>query len=265
MEASSFSLLITPRHRPCLSSLLPRRRKPLHLRTSRNNEDHHQSIVDKNTVTLRKRITEIKALDRAEECVELEKDYYYKFYHSDVCEILGLLQFHMMSREPSMGIGLTLTLRLIIPTSVLVMLLHLMDAAKENRPAPPQSQRKSSRSSIHHLASTRRRRTIVFASQRRGFGSEYGGWLVDENMVVLRKRLHEMRMMTERNKEPRRLDWSEWEKKYEERYKRCVYEVVGLVQNVLMNSRPSLAAGMLFMFLFSVPISLALIMIHLFS
>ncbi|KAH7682644.1 hypothetical protein IHE45_05G135000 [Dioscorea alata] len=81
-------------------------------------------------VALRRRIKEVKALDRTEECVELEKDYCYKLYDSDVCEILGWLQVHMISSEPSMRIGITLMLRLNVPTSVLVIMLYLMDAAK---------------------------------------------------------------------------------------------------------------------------------------
>lgn len=133
MEVSSFSPLITlqPRPRPHLSGRLSRQRKPLRIHASRNNEEEdYQNIVDKNMVTLRRRITEVKALDRTEECVELEKDYCYKLYDSDVCEILGWLQVHMISSEPSMGIGITLMLRLNVPTSVLVIMLHLMDAAK---------------------------------------------------------------------------------------------------------------------------------------
>ncbi|XP_010554428.1 PREDICTED: uncharacterized protein LOC104824149 [Tarenaya hassleriana] len=84
-----------------------------------------------------------------------------------------------------------------------------------------------------------------------------GGRVVDENMIVLRKRIHEMKMM-ERNYEPPS-DWMDWEKRFYSSYDSFVCDSVGLLQTFLMNSRPSVAFGTLFLLLISVPISSAVV------
>ncbi|RWR85562.1 hypothetical protein CKAN_01443300 [Cinnamomum micranthum f. kanehirae] len=96
-------------------------------------------------------------------------------------------------------------------------------------------------------------------------GYDRGDWnygrSVDEEMIVLRKRIHEMRM-TERNYEPP-LEWMDWEKRYYAHYDADICEAVGLLQNLLMNSRPSLAIGMVVLVALSVPTSVFMVLLHL--
>ncbi|KAJ4951262.1 hypothetical protein NE237_028094 [Protea cynaroides] len=71
----------------------------------------------------------------------------------------------------------------------------------------------------------------VFATRRDGYNWGFDGRLVDESMIVLRRRIHKMKMV-ERNYEP--LDhWMEWERTH------------GMLLSQLMNTWPSLALGML--------------------
>ncbi|RZC61341.1 hypothetical protein C5167_023103 [Papaver somniferum] len=91
----------------------------------------------------------------------------------------------------------------------------------------------------------------------------YGGRLVDENMIVLRKRIHETKMI-ERNYEPPS-DWMDWEKKYYTSYDANICSVVGVLQDKLMNMRPSVALGTIAIVTLSVPVSTAMIGFHLFQ
>ncbi|KAI3889781.1 hypothetical protein MKX03_033819 [Papaver bracteatum] len=91
----------------------------------------------------------------------------------------------------------------------------------------------------------------------------YGGRLVDENMIVLRKRIHETKMI-ERNYEPPS-DWMDWEKKYYTSYDVSICSVVGVLQAKLMNMRPSVALGTIAIVTLSVPVSTAMIGFHLFQ
>lgn len=81
--------------------------------------------------------------------------------------------------------------------------------------------------------------------------------LVDENMIVLRKRIHEMKMI-ERNYEPPE-NWMEWEKKYYTGYDSYICEAMGVLQAQLMNTRPSFALGVLALIALSVPTSAAVL------
>lgn len=80
-----------------------------------------------------------------------------------------------------------------------------------------------------------------------------GGRLVDENMIVLRKRIHEMKMV-ERNYEPPS-HWMDWEKRLYNSYDSVICDSVGHLQSFLMNSRPTVAIAMLLLLLISVPVS----------
>ncbi|KFK33348.1 hypothetical protein AALP_AA5G002400 [Arabis alpina] len=80
-----------------------------------------------------------------------------------------------------------------------------------------------------------------------------GGRLVDENMIVLRKRIHEMKMV-ERNYEPPS-HWMDWEKRFYNTYDSIICDSVGLLQSFLMNSRPTVAIATLLLLLISVPVS----------
>lgn len=106
--------------------------------------------------------------------------------------------------------------------------------------------------------------TKVLASRREAHDRSHGGGrggLVDENMIVLRKRIHETRMM-ERNYEPPS-DWMEWEKHWYTRYDSVICEAMGFLQSQLMDTRPSLALGMVVLIGLSVPTSMAVIFLHL--
>ncbi|ESQ35304.1 hypothetical protein EUTSA_v10009026mg [Eutrema salsugineum] len=112
----------------------------------------------------------------------------------------------------------------------------------------------------HPLLSSQR---IATGTKRRkqttvcGYGNYYyrGGRVVDENMVVLRKRIHEMKMV-ERNYEPPS-HWMHWEKRFYCNYDATICDALSLLQTFLMNSRPSVAFGTLLLLLVSVPVSTA--------
>ena len=72
------------------------------------------------------------------------------------------------------------------------------------------------------------------------FGHGYDGKLVDEDMIVLRMRIHEIKMSEKSQAEVAASDWMEWEKKYYgEDYDSDICEAVGLLQSRLMDTRPS--------------------------
>ncbi|ONK66355.1 uncharacterized protein A4U43_C06F6870 [Asparagus officinalis] len=99
------------------------------------------------------------------------------------------------------------------------------------------------------------------ASKQDGYGYEYG--LVDQNMIVLRKRMEELRMTERLDQDPTE-EWTEWEKNY---YRSCyvsdVCQAVGLIQMFAMSVRPGVALGLVGLILLSVPVSVILIAIHL--
>ena len=80
-------------------------------------------------------------------------------------------------------------------------------------------------------------------------------------MIVLRKRIHEMKMI-ERNYEPPE-DWMDWEKRCYTNYDSMICEALGVLQTQLMNTRPSLALGMVAVLVLSVPTSTAVVLHHL--
>ncbi|KAL2546045.1 uncharacterized protein Fot_15455 [Forsythia ovata] len=90
------------------------------------------------------------------------------------------------------------------------------------------------------------------------------GKLVDENMIVLRMRIHQMKTAEENHSPPLPpADWMEWEKKWYVNYDSDVYEAVGLLQNLLMDSRPSLVLGVVALMFISGSTSLALLLCYL--
>lgn len=106
----------------------------------------------------------------------------------------------------------------------------------------------------------KRRGPVRVLASRRSDHQNHGGRLVDENLIVLRKRIHEMKMV-ERNYEPPE-DWMEWEKHLYTSYDACICDAMGLLQTQLMNTRPSLVLGMLAIVTLSVPASTFLIFSH---
>lgn len=85
------------------------------------------------------------------------------------------------------------------------------------------------------------------------FWSE-GASSVDAELIVLRKRMHELRLQ-ERNYSPPQ-HWMKWEKDWSLTYASDVCEVMGLLQNKLMNTRPCIAMVSLVLISLSVPASL---------
>ncbi|XP_021824203.1 uncharacterized protein LOC110765396 [Prunus avium] len=118
-----------------------------------------------------------------------------------------------------------------------------------------------------HRKRAARSATRVFASSRKEADHEpyrqnfYRSRLVDENMIVLRKRVHEMKMV-ERNYEPPS-DWLDWEKRYYTTYDSFICQLMGLLQSQLMNTRPSFALATLALIILSLPTSTLLLFFHL--
>jgi len=104
-------------------------------------------------------------------------------------------------------------------------------------------------------------KSFIRASKRDPFGQQYDGKLVDENMIILRMRIREIEMVE--TKTTAHSDWTEWEKKYFENYGSDVCDAVGLLQRILMNTRPALAVGILALFMLSMSMSTTLLVFHL--
>lgn len=115
---------------------------------------------------------------------------------------------------------------------------------------------KQQKISLNH---PRRTSLKITASRREERDENYDGRrLVDEDMIVLRKRIHEMEMV-ERNFEPP-AHWMEWEKRcYNTSYDSMVCEAMGLLQWRLMNARPCMSLAVVTLIALSVPTSTALI------
>ncbi|KAJ7943037.1 Mediator of RNA polymerase II transcription subunit [Quillaja saponaria] len=94
-----------------------------------------------------------------------------------------------------------------------------------------------------------------------GYGHDYDGKLVDENMVVLRKRILEMKEL-KLDEETAPSNWMEWEKQYYVNYDSDIFEAVGLLQSLLMNTRPRLAFGMLALFMLSMTMSTSIVVFY---
>ncbi|XVE72158.1 hypothetical protein DITRI_Ditri11bG0016400 [Diplodiscus trichospermus] len=82
---------------------------------------------------------------------------------------------------------------------------------------------------------------------------DYQGKLVDESMIVLRMRIKEIKVLEKKDEVPS--NWMEWEKQYFLHYNEDIFRAIGLLQNYLMDIRPSLALGIMALLMFSVSIS----------
>ncbi|KAL2233335.1 UNVERIFIED_CONTAM: hypothetical protein Sindi_1513500 [Sesamum indicum] len=96
--------------------------------------------------------------------------------------------------------------------------------------------------------------------RREASNHNYNDRVVDENMIVLRKRIHEMEMM-ERNYEPP-MEWMGWEKRVYPNYDSMICDAMMWLQWHLMETRPSLALGMIALVALSVPTSTAVVLIN---
>ncbi|RDX82319.1 hypothetical protein CR513_36907, partial [Mucuna pruriens] len=105
------------------------------------------------------------------------------------------------------------------------------------------------------------RRSFICASKRDSFGQHYDGKLVDENMILLRMRIREIEVVEMKGKGPS--DWTEWEKKYFGNYGSDVCEAVGLLQRMLMNTRPCYAVGMVALVTLTTSMSMLQLVFHL--
>ncbi|KAL0015479.1 hypothetical protein SO802_002548 [Lithocarpus litseifolius] len=100
----------------------------------------------------------------------------------------------------------------------------------------------------------------VMASAGERKRRDYCGRVVDENMIMLRLRIREMKTMETNYKPPS--NWMEWEKQYYSRYNDDVCEALGFLQDYLMNMRPSLAFGVIALVTFSVLITTGVGLFH---
>ncbi|XVE92071.1 hypothetical protein REPUB_Repub01dG0065900 [Reevesia pubescens] len=101
----------------------------------------------------------------------------------------------------------------------------------------------------------------VLASKRDAHSHDFDGKLVDESMVVLRKRIQEMSILEKSYDPPQH--WMEWEKQYKKaNYDLDVYEAVAYLQSTLMETRPGVALAMGTLLLSSVPTSMAVVLFH---
>ncbi|KAM7268086.1 hypothetical protein ACFE04_010252 [Oxalis oulophora] len=94
-----------------------------------NNEGQ---LVDESMIHLRKRIEEMKMIERnyeaPEEWTDWEKQYYTS-YNEFVCKVVGLLQSHLIKTRPSFALGMIALLTMSVPTSGVMIALRLMDVA----------------------------------------------------------------------------------------------------------------------------------------
>ncbi|KAF3659420.1 hypothetical protein FXO37_13990 [Capsicum annuum] len=120
----------------------------------------------------------------------------------------------------------------------------------------------SSPFSSRRKSSSRVSRTATLAIRREAQDRNYyNGRIVDENLIILRKRIHEMKMI-ERNYEPP-ADWMDWEKSIYTNYDANICHALGLLQSKLMDTRPSLVLGMAALIGLSLPTSTIVILFHL--
>ncbi|KAK3218352.1 hypothetical protein Dsin_012322 [Dipteronia sinensis] len=125
-----------------------------------------------------------------------------------------------------------------------------------------------SSSSLSTRRSKPRKPFIIFnatsgrSGYARNYGGDYRGKIVDENMIVLRMRIREIKMLERRNETPS--NWLEWEKKYyaNNGYNEDVCEALGFLQNYLMNMRPGLALGLIAVVTLSLVISTGVVLFH---
>jgi len=120
--------------------------------------------------------------------------------------------------------------------------------------------------SMFSLTSPRQRQrrvnlTVVASGSGGTEGRDYWGRLVDENMIVLRCRIREMKMI-EMNHDDLPSNWMGWEKQYFLHYNEDVCEALGLLQNFLISTRPSFALGIVALVILSVLISSGVALLH---
>ncbi|KAG9448981.1 hypothetical protein H6P81_008946 [Aristolochia fimbriata] len=114
---------------------------------------------------------------------------------------------------------------------------------------------------LRHKASS----TRICAAGNGNNDRDYGGRLVDQNMVELRKRIRDVMLREDDEYDRSPADWMKWEKQYHKHYRSDVFQLIGLLQIALMNTRPSTALALLTLLAFSLPTSMGMIMMNLFG
>ncbi|KAK4416441.1 hypothetical protein Salat_2469600 [Sesamum alatum] len=128
-----------------------------------------------------------------------------------------------------------------------------------------------SRFSGKHPSYKNRRKGLIILAQQGDHQSD--GKSVDDNMIVLKMRIKKMKVsdsIRSSNQgsadaaaaKPPSSDWKEWEKKLFTRYHEGVCDSVELLQSFLMNTRPSVAVGMLVLVAMSVPVSSSVVVVN---
>eukprot|EP01018_Ginkgo_biloba_P027233 Gb_02070 [translate_table: standard] len=106
------------------------------------------------------------------------------------------------------------------------------------------------------------RSVIVKASSSNDSGADDPS-IVDANMIVLRKRMHDLKLQ-EGNYEFSE-EWVEWEKKLYVSYHSTIFQVIGRLQHILLNTRPSVAIALLVSICVFATTSVTLVFFHLIS
>ncbi|KAH6827778.1 mediator of RNA polymerase II transcription subunit [Perilla frutescens var. hirtella] len=106
-------------------------------------------------------------------------------------------------------------------------------------------------------SSTRGTGLTVRATRRESRNHNPRGRIVDESMIVLRKRIHEMKMIEADSELPS--EWMDWEKRVYSSYDAIICDAMGHLQSYLMGTRPSLTLGMVVLIALSVPTSTAVV------
>uniref|UniRef100_A0ACD5VJJ9 Uncharacterized protein n=1 Tax=Avena sativa TaxID=4498 RepID=A0ACD5VJJ9_AVESA len=101
----------------------------------------------------------------------------------------------------------------------------------------------------------RKLRVLATCSAFRRDRDNYGGALVDEGMTVLRRRIREARMAETNYEAPP--GWAGWEKRYYTAYVSDVSALAGVLQLMLMGTRPTVAVAVAMLLLGGVPVSAA--------
>jgi hypothetical protein len=112
-------------------------------------------------------------------------------------------------------------------------------------------------------ATSAKKKPAGCAASRRD-DAEFGcgsGRLVDEGMVELRRRIHEMRA-AERNWEPP-AEWAAWEKEWYGTYDADVCHLVAALQRILLRARPGVGVGIVAALVLAVPASAFVLASHL--
>ncbi|KAK4279873.1 hypothetical protein QN277_011578 [Acacia crassicarpa] len=129
----------------------------------------------------------------------------------------------------------------------------------------------SQRQPVLSIAPARRRRQHydsgggVVVARASGSGRDHRwGRQVDENMIMLRLRIREIKMMEEqKDDEEEGSGMMRWEREYYVgEYGKHVCEVLGLLQSYLMTVRPCLAVGIVLLVAFSVFMSSGLLLFN---